>query len=126
MVDDAEAVAHAHLHGVGAARVRAHPHAARLRHLHRRRHLGVGHHGAMGAVLPLPRLPRDVELEEIDALPHEAPAHRADLVGAVGDPRERGRLDVREVQRVLVAEPARDGDLRAVGEIARAPGCARR
>ena len=118
MVDDAEAVADAHLDGIRAAGVGAHPHAGRARDLHDRGHLGVGGHGAVAAAVALPRLAGDVELQEIDALSHEDTADLPDLVGPIGDPREGRRLEMRQVQRVLVAQPARDRDLRAIGEIA--------
>ena len=120
VVDDAEAVADAHLDGVRAAGVGAHPHAGGAGDLHGRGHLGVGHHGAVGALVALPRLARDVELQEIDALSHEEAADLPDLVGPIGDPGEGRRLEMGQVQRVLVAEPARDRDLRAIGEVARA------
>src|SRR5207244_206966 len=63
---------------------------------------------------------RDVELEEIGPLADEEATDLSHFVGPVGDPRERRRLDVGQMQLVLVAEPAGDGDLRPVGEIARA------
>ena len=56
VIDDAEAMPHAHLHGLRAARVRAHPHRARPRDLHGRRHLGVGHHRALGAAVARARV----------------------------------------------------------------------
>ena len=97
----------------------AHAHTARPRDLHRRRDLGVGHHRAVGPAVGRPRVARHVELEEIRPLAHEQAADLPHLVGPVGDPGERRRLQMRQVQLVLVAEPARDGDLGAVGEIAR-------
>src|SRR6266498_3202744 len=67
-----------------------------------------------------PRVARDVELQEISALPYEEATDLTDLVRAVGDPGKGRCLEVGQVERVLVAEPARHRDFRAIGEIARA------
>ena len=120
VIDDAEAVPDTHLDRVRAAGVGAHAHARGPCDLHRRCDLGVGHHGTVGPAVRRTGVARDVELEEIGPLADEEATDLSHFVGPVGDPRERRRLDVGQMQLVLVAEPAGDGDLRPVGEIARA------
>jgi Taurine catabolism dioxygenase TauD, TfdA family len=66
-----------------------------------------------------PVSPEMFSFEQIHAFAQEDPAGLPDLVGPVGDPGEGRRLVVRQVERVVVAEPAADSDLGAVGKIAR-------
>ena len=120
VIDDAEAVPHAHLDGLRAPSMGADAHAGGAGDLHGRRHLGVGHDRALGAAVARPRVARHVQLQQIRPLADEQAAGLADLVGPVGDPGEGRRLEVGEMEGVVVAEPARDRDLRAVGEVTRA------
>src|SRR5438094_1216095 len=121
VVDDVDPVAQRDHHGLRAAAVRRHAQPRRARALHGRRDLGVAHRRLVGGIARRAGIPGEVELQQVDALARQQPAHAADLVGTVGDPAERRGLVVRQVQHVRVAEAAGDGDLWAVGEKAR-PG----
>src|SRR5207248_890334 len=76
----------------------------------------LAHRRLVGGIARGAGVAGEIELQQVDALAREQPAHAADLLGAVGDPAERRRLVVRQVQHVRVAETAGDGDLRTVGE----------
>src|SRR5437667_4855452 len=121
VVDDVDPVAQRDHHGLRAAAVRRHAQPRRARDLHGRRDLGVAHRRLVGGIARRAGIPGEVELQQVDALARQQPAHAADLLGTVGDPAERRGLVVRQVQHVRVAEAAGDGDLWAVGEKAR-PG----
>ena len=122
MVDDLDAVADRHEHGLCASTVRGTRKPGRTCDFHGR----PASASVMGVSLrwirlDVPRSPDRFELEKVDTLTGEGAAHPADLVGAVGDPGRRGRLMVRQVGEVGVAESAGDGDFWTIGEEAR-PG----
>ena len=116
VIDDLHAVAKRHHDGFRAPAVRGDAQAARPRHLHGRFHLRVRHRRLLGWPGRGSDVAGEVELQQINPFPGEQAAHAANSVGPVGHPGEGRRLVVGQVEQVAVAEPARDGDLGAVGE----------
>ncbi len=116
MVDDLDAVAHRHEHRVAAAAVGADAQAPGAGDLHGRAHLGLGHRRELRRPGRGAQVPREIQLEQVDAFAREEPADASDGVGAVGHPAEGRRLVVGQMQEIAVAEPAGHRDLGAVGE----------